>query len=194
MERVRLRLKSVTQMRVMKTDEDVCKEVDKENQPPMVCPDDNYVYPTTYPTVTLKTRRAWRKRGEEAMTSEWRGITTSVLSNVMTAGPSHLCHPLLDLNMCRRFNAGTKPTKPSLKLRGLTLLVPTTSTWEVWICWTHLQPNISSPSNPVAGTCTSSGTPSSSLWSMPGCSTSGTVKRSRCLAKRQWTGDSFRHS
>jgi hypothetical protein len=40
------------------SDEDVCKEVDKENQPPMVCPDDNYVYPTTYPTVTLKTRRA----------------------------------------------------------------------------------------------------------------------------------------
>ena len=53
------------------------------------------------------------------MTSEWRGITTSVLSNVMTAGPSHLCHPLLDLNMCKRFNAGTKPIKPSLKLRGL---------------------------------------------------------------------------
>ena len=83
------------------------------------------------------------------------------------------------------FQWETKPTEPTLKLRGLTLLVPTTSTWEVWICWTHLQPNTSSPSNPVAGTCTSSGTPSSSLWSMPGCSTSGTVKRSRCLAKRQ---------
>ena len=97
------------------------------------------------------------------MTSEWRGITTSVLSNGMTTGPSHLCHPLLDLNLCRRFNAGTKPAEPTLKLRGLTLLVPTTSTWEVWICWTHLQPNISPPSNPVAGICTSSGTPSSSL-------------------------------
>ena len=53
--------------------------------------------------------------------------------------------------------------EPTLKLRGLTLLVPTTSTWELWICWSHLQPNISPPSNPVAGTCTSSGTPSSSL-------------------------------
>lgn len=77
--------------------------------------------------------------------------------------PSHLCPPLLDLNLCRRFNAGTKPAEPTLKLRGLTLLVPTTSTWELWICWTHLQPNRGPPSNPVAGTCTSSGKPSSSL-------------------------------
>ena len=93
--------------------------------------------------------------------SEWRGITASVLSNGMTTGLSHLCHPLLDLNLCRGFNAGTKPPEPTLKLRGLTLLVPTTSTCEVWICWTHLQPNISSPSSPVAGTCTTFGIPSS---------------------------------
>ena len=49
-----------------------------------------------YPTVTLKRRRAWRKKGEEALTSEWRPTTTSVLSNGMTAERSHLCHPLLD--------------------------------------------------------------------------------------------------
>ena len=94
---------------------------------------------------------------------EWSGITTSVPSNGLTTRPSHLCHPLLDLNLCRRLNARTKPAEPTLKLRGLTLLVPTTSTWELWICWTHLQSNRGPPSNPVAGTCTSSGTPSSSL-------------------------------
>ena len=35
--------------------------------------------------------------------------------------------------------------------------------YKLWICWTHLQPNRGPSSNPVAGTCTSSGTPSSSL-------------------------------
>ena len=58
---------------------------------------------------------------------------------------------------------GTKRAKSTLKLRGLTLLVPTTSTRELWICWTHLQPNRRPPSNPVAGTCTSSGTPPSTM-------------------------------
>ena len=97
------------------------------------------------------------------MTSEWRGITTSVLSSGMTTGPSHLCHPLLELNLCRRFNAGTKLPEPTLGLIGPTLLVPTTSTWEgvdLLDSWTT---KYKFPINPVAGTCTSSGTQSSSL-------------------------------
>ncbi|KAK0156131.1 hypothetical protein N1851_000579 [Merluccius polli] len=81
------------------SDEDVCQEVDKENQPPMDCPADNYV------AIEPKT-------------------------NKHTMARDRYRHPLLDLNLCRRFNAGTKPTEPTLKLRGLTLLVPTTSTWE----------------------------------------------------------------
>ena len=97
-------------------------------------------------------RKRWRQSGGESQ--------HLCCQMVWQQEPSHLCNPLLDLNLCRRFNAGTKLPELTLKLRGLTLLVPTTTTWEVWIYWTHLQQNRGPRSNHVAGTCTSSGTPS----------------------------------
>lgn len=115
------------------------------------------------------------EEGQRKLWPQSGGETTSVLSNGTTTGRWHLCHPSLDQDLFRRFKTGTKPPKPTLTLERLPLWASTINTWEVWICWTHLQQITSMHWNPGGGTCASSGTQWPLLWSTPGSSTSSTA-------------------
>lgn len=93
-----------------------------------------------YPTIIF-TCEELEEEGQRELWPQSGGETTSVLSNGTTTGRWHLCHPSLDQNLFRKFNTGTKPPKPTLTLERLPLWASTINTWEVWICWTHLQQN-----------------------------------------------------
>ncbi|XP_053285618.1 piggyBac transposable element-derived protein 3-like [Pleuronectes platessa] len=58
------------------SDEDVCKEVDKENQPPMVCPADNYVdiEPKTRKHTMPRDRYRWLKKDFISPNTDFSGL------------------------------------------------------------------------------------------------------------------------
>ncbi|KAF3842824.1 hypothetical protein F7725_001673, partial [Dissostichus mawsoni] len=66
------------------------------------------------------------KREKEALTSEWRPTTTSVLSNGMTAERSHLSHPLLDHTCAEHSTLGQSQQN---------LLPHEVRCWYVYIFW-----------------------------------------------------------